>query len=240
MGMRLLGPVYLIGGQDYHSVYLDWPANDANVYLVDTGDDLIMVDCGCGESLENILSNVEEMEFELRDVTHLLLTHAHLPHAGAAEALQKMDVEVLCSEATGEAIQAGDLRTVAYHYHREFPPCDEPATVADGDVLTVARTEITARALPGHSEGSMGYELCAGRRRMMFCGDAVRSPLLQTYRRRVGYDHHLYLQSLRRLLDDPPDVLYPGHGPFCLARGDVWIEEELKKLLADGAARGLT
>ena len=27
MGMRLIGPVFLVGGQDYNMTYLDWPAN---------------------------------------------------------------------------------------------------------------------------------------------------------------------------------------------------------------------
>mgnify|MGYP006282045055 FL=1 len=240
MGMRLLGPVYLIGGQDFHSVYLDWPANDSNVYLVDTGDDLIMVDCGCGESLEHILSNVEEMDFDLHDLTHLLLTHEHFPHAGAAQALEKMDVEIVCSESAAQAVQAGDLRTAGYHYHRPFLQCGECTTVGDGEVIALGRMEITARALPGHSPGSMGYEFFASDRKMLFCGDVVRSPELRTHRDRPGYDHYLYLESLRKLLEDPPHVLYPGHGPFCLSRGDVWIQAELKKLLADGAQKGLT
>ena len=239
MGMRLLGPVYLIGGQDFHSVYLDWPANDSNVYLIDTGDDLVMVDCGCGESLENILSNVEEMGFELKDLTHLLLTHEHFPHAGAAQALEKMDVEVVCSESAAQAIQTGGLRTAAYHYNRPFLPCGECTVVSDGEVISLGRLEITAKSLPGHSQGSMGYQFFASDRKMLFSGDVVRSPELTTHRDRVGYDHYLYLESLKKLLEDPPHVLYPGHGPFCLSRADVWIQSELKKLLADGAAKGL-
>jgi len=85
MGMRLIGPVYLVGGQDFNMVYLDWPANDCNAYLVDTGDPLVMVDCGCGESLSGILGNIDEMGFDAADITHVFLTHAHMPHAGAAE-----------------------------------------------------------------------------------------------------------------------------------------------------------
>jgi glyoxylase-like metal-dependent hydrolase (beta-lactamase superfamily II) len=58
------------------------------------------------------------------------------------------------------------------------------------------------------------------------------SPLLDSFRSRLDYDKKAYVKSLQRLLDDPPDVLYPGHGPFCLSDAHVWIEEELKKLLA--------
>jgi len=234
MSMRLIGPVYLIGGQDYNRVYVDWPANDANVYLVDTGDTFVMVDCGCGESLPGILENVSRMEFEVRDISHLLLTHAHFPHAAAAEAARRMGVEVLASQAAAEAVQAGDLRTAAYHYHRHFPPCEEVTAVEDGRRIEVGALGFEVLALPGHSAGCLGYEVRLEDVRMLFCGDVVRSPLLRSFRNRSDYDRQAYAASLRRLLDDPPDVLYPGHGPFCLSDGHVWVEEELKRVLADG------
>ena len=237
MGMRLLGPVFLVGGQDYHSTYLDWEANDCNSYLVDTGDGLVLVDCGCGESLETILANIEEMDMEVGELSHLLLTHAHLPHAGAAGALAKMGVEVCCTPAAAEAIREADWRTADYHYGKDFPPCEEATPVSDGDTIEEGRCTFTVVGLPGHSPGSAGFEMHAAGRHMLFCGDAVRSPDLQSYRDRPGYDAELYVESLRKLLDRPPEVLYPGHGPFCLAQGKVWVQQELRKLLSgDGTS----
>jgi len=231
MAMRLMGPVHLIGGQDFNRVYLDWPANDANVYMVDTGDQLLMVDCGCGDSLEGILGNVSRMGFEVRDVTHLLLTHAHFPHAAAAEALMRMGVKVCASASAAEALAAGDLRTAAYHYHRDFPACPGVNVLADGECVEVCGTSLKAVELPGHSPGCMGYEIEVGRDRALFCGDVVRSPAYQSYRNRRDYDCERYAATLERLLSDPPEILYPGHGPFCLSHGRAWIEEELKKVL---------
>lgn len=234
MAMRLLGPVFLIGGQDYNMVYLDWPANDANVYLVNTGDTFVMVDCGCGESLPGILQNVKQMEFDPRDISHLLLTHEHLPHAGAAEAVRKMDVEVVGGEAAAEAVRSGDLHTAAYHYHRKFTPCEQMTVVDDGEEIVVGGLGLKALYLPGHSSGCVGYEMVAEGQRILFCGDVVRSPLLESFRDRLDYNWEAYVASLEMLLDNPPDVLYPGHGPFCLSCGRIWIEEELKKVLAQG------
>jgi len=239
MAMRLLGPVYLIGGQDYNRVYVDWPANDANVYLVDSGDTFLMVDCGCGDSLPGILDNVEQMDFEVRDITHLALTHEHFPHAAAAGAVQKMQIEVLASGPAAEAVGAGDLRTAAFCYHREFPTCEKPLTpLEDGQQFEIGGLSLKAVALPGHSPGSMGYELIVDEGRMLFCGDVVRSPLLNSRRDRFGYDANAYVESLCSLLACPPDVLFPGHGPFCLSHGRVWIEEELKKVLSSGPRGG--
>ncbi len=231
MGMRLIGPVYLVGGQDYNMVYLDWPAHDANVYLVDTGDMMVLVDCGCGESLPGILANIEEMEFEVRDVSHLLLTHAHLPHAGAAEAARRNDIELVAAPAAAETLLHGGPGTVAYHYDRRFPLAKEVTVVEDGDSIELATTEFRVLQLPGHSAGSVGYELTSGDKRLLFCGDVVRAPHLEQHRSRLDYNRDVYVETLLRLLDDPPDVLYPGHGPFCLSHAEQWISEELKKVL---------
>jgi glyoxylase-like metal-dependent hydrolase (beta-lactamase superfamily II) len=173
------------------------------------------------------------MGMEVDDLSHLLLTHAHLPHAGAAEALRKMGVEVLCTSSAAEAIHSGGLGTAAYHYRKTFPVCREATELEGGDTVEAGRVTLTAVELPGHSPGHAGFWLQASNRLMLFCGDAVRSPDLQTYRDRPGYDPDLYLQSLKKLLDRPPEVLYPGHGPFCLSHGESWVQAELTKVLRD-------
>jgi glyoxylase-like metal-dependent hydrolase (beta-lactamase superfamily II) len=235
MAMRLLGPVYLVGGQDFNMVYLDWPANDCNVYLLDTGDSLVLVDCGCGDSLAGILSNIEKMDFLVADLSHVLLTHAHLPHAGAAEDLRKMGLEVVASAPAAEALGAGGPLTVAYHYQRRFKPVRDLTTMEGGEELTLGAMTFRGVAMPGHSSGCTGFEVAAADRRMLFCGDTVRSPHLEQYRNRRDYEAEAYLETLSALLDDPPDVLYPGHGPFCLSNAGHWIGEEMKKLLSAGA-----
>jgi len=234
MGMRLIGPVFLVGGQDYNMTYLDWPANDCNVYLIDTGDPLVLIDSGCGESMAGILGNLKEMDFKFHEVTHCLLTHAHFPHAGGAEALRRNKIEIVAGAAAAEAVRTAAPTTAAYHYAHKFLPVEEVTEIADGEVLTLGGCEIEAVHLPGHSPGSMGYKVTFGRRRVLFCGDVVRSPAMDQIRGRLDYEHDAYVESLLRLLEDPPDVLYPGHGPFCLSHAEDWIGAELKKLLANG------
>jgi len=232
MGMRLIGPVYLVGGQDFNMVYLDWPANDCNAYLVDTGETLVMFDCGCGESLSGILGNIREMSFDLHDLSHVFLTHAHMPHCGGAEDLRRNQVEVVASALTAAAVRSGGLATAAYHYHRRFTPVEKVTEMADGEEVTIGACAIKAFQAPGHSADSTAYAVTHEGRRMLFCGDVVRAPSMEQFRTRPDYDKAAYLETLTRLIEDPPMVLYPGHGPFCVSRTEHWIGEELKKLLA--------
>jgi glyoxylase-like metal-dependent hydrolase (beta-lactamase superfamily II) len=56
-------------------------------YLVDTDDGLALVDCGPTSCVPSLHRALGRHGVELRDVGHLLLTHIHLDHAGAAGAL---------------------------------------------------------------------------------------------------------------------------------------------------------
>src|SRR5579884_2432498 len=54
------------------------------VYLVETDDGLGLFDCGPASTLPALEAGLAEHGLELTDVRHLLLSHIHLDHAGAA------------------------------------------------------------------------------------------------------------------------------------------------------------
>ena len=56
-------------------------------YLLAGADDLALIDPGPGSTLEPLLASIEEAGFDPEDVTHILATHVHLDHAGAAGSL---------------------------------------------------------------------------------------------------------------------------------------------------------
>ena len=61
-----------------------------NIYLIDDGNDLIMVDCGSGMEQANddlvagftAVSEKYDKKFSLSDVTQILITHGHIDHFG--------------------------------------------------------------------------------------------------------------------------------------------------------------
>jgi glyoxylase-like metal-dependent hydrolase (beta-lactamase superfamily II) len=57
------------------------------VYLLETDDGLALFDCGPTTSLEQLRAGLGARGVDLSDVRHLLLSHIHLDHAGAAGAL---------------------------------------------------------------------------------------------------------------------------------------------------------
>ncbi len=67
-----------------------FPVLRTNVYLIEDGDSLILVDTGSGreKSNEELLAGVTAVSeqhntsFTLKDVTHILITHGHIDHFG--------------------------------------------------------------------------------------------------------------------------------------------------------------
>jgi glyoxylase-like metal-dependent hydrolase (beta-lactamase superfamily II) len=56
-------------------------------YLIETQDGPALFDCGPSSSVEALRAGLRERGVELRDLRHLLVSHIHLDHAGAAGVL---------------------------------------------------------------------------------------------------------------------------------------------------------
>jgi glyoxylase-like metal-dependent hydrolase (beta-lactamase superfamily II) len=69
-------------------------------YLLETEDGLALQDCGPTTCLPALNARLAERGLELRDLRHLLLSHIHLDHAGAAGVLvrEHPDLQVHVSE----------------------------------------------------------------------------------------------------------------------------------------------
>jgi glyoxylase-like metal-dependent hydrolase (beta-lactamase superfamily II) len=64
-------------------------------YLVETVDGPALFDCGPASCLEQLLTSLRQRGLELQDLRHLLLSHIHLDHAGAAGVLVREHPELL-------------------------------------------------------------------------------------------------------------------------------------------------
>ena len=63
-------------------------------YLVETGDGPALFDCGPASCLERLHTSLRQRGLELQDLRHLLLSHIHLDHAGAAGVLVREHPEL--------------------------------------------------------------------------------------------------------------------------------------------------
>jgi glyoxylase-like metal-dependent hydrolase (beta-lactamase superfamily II) len=64
------------------------------VYLVETNDGLALQDCGPASTLPRLIEGLREHGVELTELRHLLLSHIHLDHAGAAGSIVQRHPEL--------------------------------------------------------------------------------------------------------------------------------------------------
>ena len=69
-------------------------ARTVGVYLLDSSAGLALFDCGPSSCIPALKDGLAERGHELGDVKHLLLSHIHLDHAGAAGALVREHPEL--------------------------------------------------------------------------------------------------------------------------------------------------
>src|SRR5262249_12344566 len=63
-------------------------------YVVETDDGLALHDCGPATTLPRLEEGLRELGVSLTDIRHLLLSHIHFDHAGAAGQLVQRDPEL--------------------------------------------------------------------------------------------------------------------------------------------------
>lgn len=169
-----------------------WEVNN-NVWLVGDESEVIVIDAAHDASA--IASAVGEAK-----VRAIVCTHAHNDHVNAAPEL---------AERTGAPILLHpDDRVLWDLTHPERTP---DAELADGQVLTVADTELTVLHTPGHAPGAVC--LHAADLRVVFTGDTLFHGGPGATGRSYS-DYPTIVRSIRERLFTLPDatVVHTGHG----------------------------
>lgn len=100
-----------LNGREIHRIPLQaFPKFWAYAHLVRDGGNTWLIDCGSGTdtSHEDLLEGLNRAGIQPSDLTHILLTHAHIDHYGGLTRLKPLtDAKIGCHEL--------DLQTVAHH-----------------------------------------------------------------------------------------------------------------------------
>lgn len=205
---RVTDRVYIVGGPDHSD------ARDCLVYLVDAGD-LVLIDCGCGESWPRIKDNIAEAGFYAAGITTLILTHCHVDHIGAANAVrEESGCRVAAHELDARAIETGDPgKTAASWYNMKLPRTKVDLKVKGaGTKLELRSGTIEIIHTPGHTPGSMVAVLEQSDQLILF-GQDIHGPFDAAF----GSDIDAWRRSMQALLDLNAAILCEGH--FGVYRG---------------------
>jgi glyoxylase-like metal-dependent hydrolase (beta-lactamase superfamily II) len=230
--MQILPGVYLVNGFPY--------GRHQNGYLLKTPSGPIVIDSGDMEegSFDTVEAACRLWGFDVRDVSHLIVTHAHFDHASHAARFSSMGAAIVASRDTADAMAAGDDRCVGYAVGRRFDPCRADVTIDDNETMDIGGISVRGIAAPGHARGLMAFEVTLADERLWFCGDLLKvgaecESVELGWPGGPDYDRPVYLETLRRLAHMECDTLLPGHGPPGIRLGERLIQMAYAKAMAE-------
>lgn len=163
-----------------------------------------------GGDLDRVLATVERHSLELEKI---LITHAHLDHAGATAELARRVSLPIEGPHEGDLFWIEQMPTQAKMFG--FPPAERfsPSRwLQQGDEVTVGELKFEVRHCPGHTPGHVVF--FQQEARFAIVGDVLFAGSIGRTDFPRG-DHAALLRSIREnLFPLGDDVTFlPGHGP---------------------------
>ena len=161
----------------------EWTGPTGNTTYLFPGPPAVLVDAGVGDP-----AHIAAIEAALagRDLSLVLITHAHVDHSAGVPALSVRWPRLMVRGGPGEPL-------------------------LDGDLFVAADTRLRAVHTPGHAPDHFCFFDEAARD--VYCGDLARLGGTVVIPASRGGSMRDYLQSLRRVRDLKPERLWPAHGP---------------------------
>lgn len=220
-----------------------------NAYLLADGDRVTLVDCGVwrpdpeDDGLPALRAGLHQAGYTLRDVSRVVVTHAHIDHYGLAgkvleltgaelymHAMTDLDCEKYRHPDTAMArrrdtyadhgVPATERAELADHLARWMPylysVVEASIRLRGGERLAIGGENWEVVHTPGHSLGHVC--LWSPARAVLLSGDHLLPGITPPVTFERGFDAdplRSYLDSLRGIADRRPALVLPGHGhPF--------------------------
>ena len=229
--MQILPNIYLLDGFAY--------AQHANFYLLHSEQGNIIIDAGTiPADLERAEQQLDKWGISLEQVDTLLLTHSHYDHVGNAAELRRRGATVIAGPGDAEGIELADWRTAPYAAGFQVSACQVDRVVQDRDIIEACGFRFEVIHAPGHTDGSVIYQLRHAGQIIWFVGDVVLinntnfEPELG-WQGGEDFDKPTYLRTLRRLAELPVDCILAGHYFPYLVEGQRLVGRAYVKALVE-------
>ncbi len=210
-----------------------------NSFLLRTVDGLMLIDAGWPNKTEKIFAAVRESDHNPDDIRHLLLTHAHIDHAGSAAEVRRrtgartyahsIDLELISkgqAERPGTTVTPGIIPAIVYFVFIKFGgttyegfPIDQ--VFENGEMLPMA-DDIEVIHSPGHCAGHVA--LLLRQDGVLIAGD-ICSNIMGLEYSILNEDRSLARQSILRVAEYPFDRAVFGHGKPLEGRANQKLKE---------------
>ncbi len=203
-----------------------------NVYLIDGGNEFILIDIGFEDTVDEIVELIRQMDFNLSTCKMIIATHADADHVqGAHRARELLRTRVAAHPMSVAPLQEGDeiltYATIkAQGIAIPMPPCKVDQLLNEGDTITVGPHKLEVWHTPGHTSGQLAFKMGD----LLFCGDNIyKDSCVGVIDAHHGSNIPEFLHSLERILKDDSKYLLPSHGPV-FRRDNRIIQKAIDRL----------
>jgi metallo-beta-lactamase class B len=218
--VKIVGPIYYVG------------TRGVAAYLITTPFGHILLDGGLPQSAADFHLSIRKAGFQPEDIRLLLITEAHIDHAGTAAYFKKLSgAQVAVMERDFEHLKSGGRTDPVYGEVSpsiHFPSVTADRVLKDGDTVSLGNITMTARLGAGHTQGATTWITTVedgGRSyNVVFPGSATVNP---TYRLVINPSY--ITQGLLTTIAKPSACLNPCTPIFGLPlthRLSVWRRSE--------------
>jgi glyoxylase-like metal-dependent hydrolase (beta-lactamase superfamily II) len=201
------------------------------LYLFVTKNGLVIIDTGASDSPKSVLEPaLSELGMELRDISVILNSHAHLDHSGGNKEVKSIsgakiylhpgDLFMARSVEAQTEYHVGPLRELGFPQEaieqrvahvknnagEEFEP---DFLLKDGEVLDFGDIQLRVIHLPGHSPGLTGFYL--ENPGILFSADGIQGQGARPGSFPYIFYTYDYRKSLEKVLSLKPNWICLGH-----------------------------
>ncbi len=214
-------------------------------FLIETSEGLVLIESGPETTFDSLIKEISSLGFDWRDVKHLLLSHIHFDHAGAAWKFARNGTKVYVHPAGLPHLQNPEKlwNSAAMIYGDDMDrlwgkmeSIDENLLVAvdDGDSILIGNSAFRVLYTPGHAVHHNAYQL----EEIIFTGDAAgvkieNGPVVPPCPP-PDINVELWKDSIRKMKELNPEAIYLTHYGRFENPGKHF--EELELILDDWAS----
>ena len=156
--MKIENGIYLLDGAE----------PDCNMFCIDNE---LLVDCGTGFYIEETLQQMENYGINPKKIKHIVITHAHFDHCGAAKKWKKLTgAKVMVHEKDKESLETGE-NTFAEVFETKYDSAKADKVLEEGDKIETKNFSFRVLHTPGHTPG--GISLWDEKNKVLVSGDNI-------------------------------------------------------------------
>ncbi|MCV9388459.1 MBL fold metallo-hydrolase [Reichenbachiella ulvae] len=156
-------------------------------YLIPSEEGPILIETGPHSTFRVLREAIENQGYNASEIKHVLLTHIHLDHAGAAWAFAEQGANIYVHPfGAGHIAEPGKLMASAKQIYQDQMdslwgqmnpiPKDQIVEVGHEEVLTIGGVKIKSLHTPGHAKHHIAWQLLSGQAGIedsIFTGDVA-------------------------------------------------------------------